>query len=423
MSDHGTTPANLAPPREEPSTTSPSKKPKKRPSFFLAKVRSIFQDSQSPKTVISQSRPAVHQRLPTSDPPISPPHSPGEGTEAKLGSFEFEKHRGRVPAGSMGAREQLSSLTPSNSSTVNARASNPQRISQNSETGLQTDSRCILQVPVSNNGVFPKGSNDVLSLTSSTPMRLESLGAGSPSLLLPESAPIVDRNNSSSAQLLPLDDLEYRLDAALADYLIALCNEPTQAERNILRNFFSLRLAEHSDKSARLSSSEALSASPAIPALSRTAEELNNCNGRIAADLAKDPLPADAYGPQIVSSPSDAQERLERITTSHSVPEARTRLIETEEVTVSSAGCPESQSRCSHSEGRDFLEPAALDTSPSPSVPAADSTAHELAGNGVPSVHPSRKITIDDFDLIRTLGKGCAGKVSPRFSDHQNLSS
>lgn len=401
MATHDRTYAAVAPQIQESITVSPSKKPKRRPSFFLAKVKSMFQDSQPAKTIISQPRPAIQQKPSTSAPPISPPHSPGGDPSAKIGAFAFENPGAAIPPASVlvGNRE-LSSLTPSNSSAADVHGAGPQRISQNSVASLKAHNH--LFKPISTPGVFRSAAvPDTVCPELLAPPSLES--ARLHQQLDPTVIPPVNANKTPSPQGLPsngLDDLEFnRTDVALADYLIALCSQPTAKARDVLREFFRVRGPATPSLSDSAAGPFAHTATPVYPAATESFNSRNIVNaegtGAAAAEVKSSKVNAvvrDSCGDDDIA---------------HDV---RSGVSDREGQAMLGDVRARRQSEPNRSETRQNVQPTSSDTSPSPSDAVA-SPDHGSGGSGVRSGQ-QRKVTIDDFDLIRTLGKGCAGKVS-----------
>jgi hypothetical protein len=404
MATHDRTYAAVAPQIQESITVSPSKKPKRRPSFFLAKVKSMFQDSQPAKTIISQPRPAIQQKPSTSAPPISPPHSPGGDPSAKIGAFAFENPGAAIPPASVlvGNRE-LSSLTPSNSSAADVHGAGPQRISQNSVASLKAHNH--LFKPISTPGVFRSAAvPDTVCPELLAPPSFES--ARLHQRLDPLVIPAVAANKIPSSQGLPsngLDDLEFnRTDVALADYLIALCSHPNASARDVLRHFFRVRGPVTPSLSGLGAGAFAHSATP----IYRTATESPDARTTLKAEE------SGAVAAEVKDCSIANDEAMDSGGGDHKTHDVRTGLGVSDREDQAMLGDVRArrQSEPNRSRARQNVQPTSPDTSRSPSDAVA-SPDHESGGLGVRSGR-QRKVTIDDFDLIRTLGKGCAGKVS-----------
>lgn len=365
----------------------------------------MFQDSQPAKTAITQPRPALHQKLLTSDPPISPPQSPGGDASGKLGAFAFEKQGLEVPSASImyGAREELSSLTPSNSNTADVHGARSQRMSQNSVTSEKTNNHLIRPVPVSGvsrSGAVPENAYPGLL----APPSLETAS------LLPIIIPPVNANKLPSPQALPsngLDDLEFnRTDVALADYLISLCSQPTAPERDILRQFFCVRRPA---TPALSTSTGGAVAHPATPIYSSATESLN---ARTATNADKT-ISAGAPIAEVKDFSKAEDEAMDCGGDDGIARNVQIGVSDSENQAILGDVRARRQSEPSCCEDG---QPTSTDMSQSPS----DSVAVPNDGSGGLGVRNGqpRKATIDDFDLIRTLGKGCAGKVS-RCSRHR----
>lgn len=379
MTEHSTAHTGLTPHTQAPNRASPSKKPKRRPSFFLAKVKSLFQDSQPARTPtpLSQPSPVLHQQVSNSEPPISPPHSPARGSRAKVGAHAFE-NRGTGDLSTImmhGVKENLSSLTPSNSSTADIQGMRSQRISQNSTTSQKPGGH--FSKPASASGLSGDGTVQTSETTHPgfpAPPSLQPCPTDQRVILEPIVIPPIDPHNIPSPQALPsngLDALEFdRTDVALADYLIALCSRPTTAERDILRLFFRVRRP-----GPALSTSTAASAAQLAGKIHPSTTEVVNAG--IPFNVEEASLTDDTSAGGDKAIPGDVSLRRK---SEPSPPKA----------------CQE-------------LQRTSAGTSPSPPDRVVEPDCGSTAQRASPK--QSHHVTIDDFELIRTLGKGCAGKV------------
>lgn len=371
----------------------------------------MFQDSQPAKTPTpsSQPRPAMHHKVSTSEPPISPPHSPTGDPSVKLSALAFESRGNGGPTASMmyGAREDMSSLTPSNSSTLNVQGARSKRVSHTSTTSAHADGHSInpaLLSGVSSPGAIRASENAYLghlAPPSLPPSRMSQRRSLDPIIIPP-----TDVHKIPSPQALPsngLDALEFnRTDVALADYLIALCSQPTARERDILRLFFRVR-----GPGPSLSTSAAASSPhPPGPINSSAAE---NGNAEIAPK-ADGPGLAGAAVPAAKPAVEDDQQAWRSHREDSQVCARQEIVSDSADHTVSGDLCPHRNSEPITTNTCQEVQSGSAQASPasrgSVALLARDSTGQQVASR------QPRKVTIDDFDLIRTLGKGCAGKVN-----------
>jgi hypothetical protein len=306
-----------------------------------------------------------------------------------------------------GAREDVSSLTPSNSSTLDVQGARSQRLSHKSTTDAHADGHSIN--PASSSGVSKSGAVQAseyaypghLAPPSLPPSRMTQRRSLDPIIIPP-----TDVHKIPSPQALPsngLDALEFnRTDVALADYLIALCSQPTTKERDILRLFFRVRRPGPS-----LSiSTAASSAQPAGPITSSATE---NGNAQIALKADEPRLPGTDVADVNVAAEGDEQ-AWRRYREDGQACGRQEIVPDSAAPTMSGDLCPRRNSEPSTSNTCQEVHSASAQASPTPRGSVA-LQEHDSTGQQEASRQP-RKVTIDVFDLIRTLGKGCAGKVN-----------
>ncbi|GHJ86678.1 hypothetical protein NliqN6_3080 [Naganishia liquefaciens] len=373
-----------------------SKTPKKRPSIFMTRLRSFFQEPQPAATVSDQKR-SVHLQFATVDqPPISPPHSPVTANrstrtgcqESILQEPQVEPHRSL-------------SMTPSNSSNDNSAG--------HIRGPLQAVQKHALKLPSDQKyGVFE------LQTTIKRPSHLSlhsSRGASGRSarecqqvdrdIGAPES-----RGNEVLTPSLPLDDLEFnRLEVDLADYLISLCSDPVIEGSDALCHFLHLRgpgtfedtsLTDHGLQSCQkqmLNGSARSNSMPADNANFKIAE------GKVSANSGTQRQTVDGDSGNGMShiapscQPILGQSHI--LTQSKSLEDRAITIVKT--VRDSGAVNEDTGVRASTSNISGEINYVPFESE------------LELDSSQIRS--EPRKVTIDDFDLIQTLGKGCAGKV------------
>ncbi|KAJ9119711.1 hypothetical protein QFC22_003421 [Naganishia vaughanmartiniae] len=384
---------------------SPSQKPKKRGSSFFAKVRSVFKDFDQAKPAPIQNRDSDLLHVSTTDPPISPPHSPtacshAERSHAELGLFAFEKGKPLEPDYSrlVGERaNEFLSLTPSNSSADNSK-SDTAKHSKNSATNAVT--RRIHSSSSSTLGESAHGSPKMSDQTrmelSSDAIRQLSVSSTPPG----DALNIRDLKLSSSSS----DSDREGVHIALANYLSGLCKDGTLSSSLALRDFFATRqsdLEHQSNKQRNLASrstgiiaseEEQHEDSPPNAFDAETSLTANSLPRRIRSaenGITGSSFPADietSKTPYI--SPADNRQVPANVPVSH---------------LGFDSGVIERPSSCGQQEGGS----KGLDM---PTLPE-DGANGRVGVSSKPTAR--RPLTVDDFDLIRTLGKGCAGKVSP----------
>jgi hypothetical protein len=419
------TSGEIAPKDSQP--TSPSQKPKKRGSSFFAKVRSVFKDLDQAKTPPMQNKHSERLHVSTTDPPISPPHSPTARSHVELGLFEFEKGKPLKPEHSrlVGTKANgFLSLTPSNSSADNANGDHVKQITS-SATEAITD-RVRSSSSSSTLGESAQGSSrlsDQRKLEPSSDATLQ------PSLLSPGLTNALDVRSLKLSSSSGDSDRE-GVHIALANYLSGLCKDRALSTSTALRSFFATRpsdLEHQSNKNPNL-----VCRNIGIIA-SEKEQDVTLPPPAFAADtnLAENSLPRRIRSAENGIGGSDFLENTITSNRSH------IRLDDDRQASAdvhvshleSERGIITRTTSCSQQAGgiNGLGIPAQPPTVPNAStkkplrdVNNADNSAKPIQkdnANGPVDVLPKstagRPLTVDDFDLIRTLGKGCAGKVSP----------
>lgn len=430
------TSGEVAPKDSQP--TSPSPKPKKRGSSFFAKVRSVFKDLDQAKTPPMQNKDSERLHVSTTDPPISPPHSPTARSHVELGLFEFEKGKPLKPDhsrsfGTKGTKANgFLSLTPSNSSADNAKGDNDKQIASSATEAITDRVR-------SSSSSSTLGESVQASPRLSDQRKLE-----------PSSDTALQRLLSSSCPANPLNVRSLKLSSssgdsdregvhiALANYLSGLCKDSALSTSTALRSFFATRpsdLEHQSNKNHNL-----VCRKIGIIA-SEKEQDVTLPPPAFAADtnLAENSLPRRIRSAENGIGGSDLLENTITSNRSH------IRLDDDRQASAdvhvshleSERGIITRTTSCSQQAGgiNGLGIPAQPPTVPNAStkkplrdVNNADNSAKPIQkdnANGRVDVPPKsitrRPLTVDDFDLIRTLGKGCAGKVSPPFFQVEQL--
>ncbi|KAJ9102619.1 hypothetical protein QFC19_004728 [Naganishia cerealis] len=392
---------------------SPSKQPKKKRSSFFAKVRSVFRDSeqQAKPCPPIQNQNSEFSHVSRTDPLISPPHSPATRPHAELGLFDFEKGNTLGPTASplMGERTTaFLSLTPSNSSGDNAKGDNVKQICD-TVIGAVADRRrtgssstlgtSALGSPKLSDPHSPEGSSDAilqpshLPISSPDAMDLQPLQLDSPS----------STSNREGVYI------------GLANYLSALCKDETLSTSLALREFFTSRPSDLENQSNK--QRDLASRNTGIIAYQKAQDEDSSTIAfNIDVSILGDSLPrrirSVENGISETSMLSDAK------TATKSVTDA---FLETSATLIH----PVSSSTLSEADHSRLGMPT-LTTVPqigtgtqlSDDVSASETFLKQAQMDGPEDCSPvpqkilaRRPLTVDDFDLIRTLGKGCAGKV------------
>lgn len=377
---------------------------KKKSSAFLSKVRTFFQESHQPVHAINQLQPTRLQ-IPTSAyPPISPPHSPGCSPASDRDMSKPPVGEAWAPhsTNQKGIQGESLSLTPSNSSNDNsAGRSDSQQLSQDFKLALSTDRTLGGSVTLRKS----KASSDL-----TTSLQLAPILPAKDHVRIPyNGAASVSGDNRRRTPSLPLDQLEFdRLDVALADYLIELCSDPVTVRSDALHRFFDLRrpVAYTTADYQRSEHSSSNTGPHAVLALEKHSSRTMDTVSRLDT---KPGIEQDVLTATSTAKESDQQQPLAQHLSNgdytyiqnaikagpseaHVI--AHSRSLESHSTRVDASRCD-----------KEIVNGVAHDE-----VPIAASSLE--SSHVQPSQHLSRKITIDDFDLIRTLGKGCAGKVS-----------
>lgn len=391
--------------------------PKKKSSLLISKLRSLFQDSQQASIAPELRRQVKPQISTPTEPPISPPLSPRTGPEATQRSTESQnEHTVLVHESKLEVAPQRSvSITPSNSSNDNSARfiSKSRQVVQNhvpeSSTNLALDVFEPQHVPE----IPPHSSSSSHSGAFEPYARVhERVG-----LDMEASNVCVNRVSTPS---LPLDDLEFnRLDVNLADYLIALCSDPRIERSDALHRFLNPRRPETFTGSSPMDQGSHTSRSETIDKPSCNQSTLGE-EGCVNPEIKAGEDSAESKTGQDSSNRSQTARQFEGKKVSH----ART----------SPGPFPGEENALKQTKSLEDAVTTAigsgLDTVPHPGDPVNSGTRLDQGGEGYdgpssygrerssPQTCPSkpRKVTINDFDLIRTLGTGCAGKVSyPAF--------
>lgn len=374
--------------------------PKKRSSIFLSKLRSFFQESQKATIPTDHPRP-VKLQIPTSAyPPISPPLSPRNGQSIAMGLSHSRIEEAVAADNSKLERVQEGtlSLTPSNSSNDNSAGRSGSRpVSQDSRLEPSTDRRL--------------GGSDILPMHahhSSPPPPSPRLALGHTSQghldVFPDLGRSVLRGNRHPTPSLPLDELEFnRLDVSLADYLIELCSDLASLQCDALHRFFDLRRPiAYTTADYQLSQHPSMDLKPSetvpVPPISNEKASLSASIQNESDDMRQSAHSPPSSSPVRIIAPAEA------------VPKESSILAHTRSLENHSAGT--SAQRWDNDPYISPSDDAVPNESPYGEMEIDNSPpASELEPSRIrPS--KSHKITVDDFDLIRTLGKGCAGKVS-----------
>jgi hypothetical protein len=369
--------------------------PKKKSSVFLSRVRTCFQESHQPPQATNQLQPTRLQ-IPTSAyPPISPPHSPG-GSPASV--RDMSKPQGgeawvHHSTNQKGVPGESLSLTPSNSSNDNsAGRSGSRHVSQDYRRTSSTDQTLGgSDIP----GILKASSNVMPSSRRPEPM------------IPRDVATSVGSANRQCTPSLPLDQLEFdRLDVALADYLIELCSDPVTVRSDALHRFFDLRRPVAYTTAGYQRSEHSLNVGPHAPSVS---EKHSSQAADTVSRFAKPEIEQNKISAISQAMESDQQHLRAR----HLLNGGSEHIPNADEAGPSEAHViAHSRSLESHSTRvdvsrceKELPNGVVQDKVPSAASPLETSPVR-------PSERQSRKVTVDDFDLIRTLGKGCAGKVS-----------
>lgn len=390
-----------------------SQKPKKRGSSFFAKVRSVFKEFDQAKPS-HQHRDPERLHVSTTDPPISPPHSPTAQSHVELGQFEFERgnllepdHGRLVGEGATG----FLILTPSNSSVDNGRKNSVQPVFPSAtevvtqrlrRSSSSTLGECAHSLPEASDERKPEPSQVPKSPSGGLDIRALKL--------------------SSSTS----DSEREGVHIALANYLSALCKDSVLSCSPALINFFTTRpsdLEHQSNKQHNLacrntgiiaSDREQDDDSTPIAFKGETSMMENSSPRRVRS--AEDGITGTDFSAGIDTNSNSHdclkghRQVLADVSVSHLAVEPGSMAR------ASSYGQQEGGMRGlgAHTllNGSTYQQSADIHVTEHSAIPI-----QKYGANGSVDVPPKviarRPLTVDDFDLIRTLGKGCAGKVCP----------